>query len=130
MQTPIDQFQCNNIMSFMSNCRTKHQACMLALAWLLLQAHSGAAQRSAHGLTRAVAQMTEESYWRSRHAAELTWRMRIPNATVGTLLSIPGVPMVRFWDVYAADYSCPFVRVRAYCSPQRACHACLPCMRV
>ena len=89
-----------------------HKNFMLALAWLSTISGTGAAHFPPHGLPGVVAQMTEDSYWRSRHAAEAAWRMRVPNATVGTLLSIPGSLHVRFWDVYAADYSCPYIKVR------------------
>ena len=89
------------------------QACMLALTWLSLQAQRGTGQRTAHGLTRATAQITEETYWQSRRAAELAWHAHVPKANMGTFLSIPGNPFVRIWDLYAADYSCPYIRVRA-----------------
>ena len=99
----------------MNNYRIQQRACTLAFTWLTLQAQLGTGRRTAHGSTRAAAQVTEESYWQSRHAAELAWHARVPNGTRGTLLSIPGTPNVRFWDLYAADYSCPYIRVRAIC---------------
>ena len=90
-----------------------HLKSLLAVTCLAIVSHARAAQHSGHRFTGAAAQTIEDSYWRSRSAAELNWRMRVPGASVGTLLSIPGKQFVRFWDLYLPHYNCPYIRVCA-----------------